>query len=176
MKNLLIIVDFQNDFVSGSLGFENALKIENAIINKFKIYEKNNDDIVFTIDCHEDDYLSSIEGQNLPIKHCIKNTKGIEIYGALNDLSKNYKKFYKNTFGSLELANFIATKNYKNIELVGLVSNICVFSNAIMAKSASPNSNILIDASATSSNDLFMQKISFEVLKNLHIQIINDGL
>lgn len=172
MKNLLIIVDFQNDFVTGSLGFLKAQNLENIILEKYKKYLKNNDEIIFTIDTHNDDYLDTIEGQNLPIKHCIKGTNGIEIYGKLNEFSKNHLCFYKNTFGSIELGNYLSNKNYKNIEIVGLVSNICVLSNAVIAKSALPNANIFIDKNATASYDEDLHQKALDILKSLHINII----
>lgn len=172
MKNLLIIVDFQNDFVTGALGFEKAKDIENVIYEKYEKYLKNDDEIIFTFDFHDDDYLNSVEGQNLPIKHCIKDSFGSLIYGRLNELYKNHKCFYKNTFGSIELGNYLTNKNYKNIEIVGLVSNICVLANAVIVKSALPNSNIFISKNATASYDENMQEMAFKILENLHIKVI----
>lgn len=171
LKNLLVVVDFQNDFVNGSLGFKEAQTIEGEIIKKVQSYQRNGDDIIFTLDTHFDDYLETIEGKNLPIKHCIKGTYGHEIYGKLKEISKQFKKIEKYTFGSLELGNLIKDKNYKNIELVGLVSNICVFSNAIIAKSSSPNSNIFVDTIAVASPDTKMQEYAFKLLQNLHIKV-----
>lgn len=173
--NLLIVVDFQNDFVDGSLGFQDAKKLEDKIEEKIHIYEKNKDDIIFTLDTHDTNYLQSIEGKNLPIKHCIKDTFGWQIYGKIQNLSKNYKKIQKNTFGSSDLLEYLKNLNftYDKIELVGLVSNICVISNAIIAKTASPKSEILVDKNATSSYDLNMQEKTFDILENLHIKVIN---
>lgn len=172
MKNLLVIVDFQNDFVNGALGFKKAKDIENVIYEKYEKYLKNDDKIIFTFDFHDDDYLNSVEGQNLPIKHCIKDSFGAKLYGKLDGLYKNHKCFYKNTFGSLELGNYLINKNYKNIEIVGLVSNICVLANAVIIKSALPNANILIDKNATASYDEDLHNKALDILKNLHINII----
>lgn len=174
-KKLLIVVDFQHDFVDGSLGFTDAKDIEDEIIKKINTYEERNDDIIFTLDTHDENYLSTIEGQYLPVIHCIENSQGWQIYGKINEISKKFKKIKKPTFGSVLLLKEIQEKpySYESIELVGLVSNICVISNAIIAKTASPNSRIIIDANATSSYDKQMQEKTFDVLENLHIEVLN---
>ncbi|MCZ6111402.1 N-carbamoylsarcosine amidohydrolase [Campylobacter ureolyticus] len=172
MKRLLVVVDFQNDFVCGSLGFEKAKELEKVILEKINEYK--DDDIIFTLDTHEDDYLSTIEGEHLPIKHCIKGTSGHEIYGKIKEISKNYPCIEKETFASKELLHFIENKSftYESIEICGLVSDICVISNAIIAKAASPKSKILVDSKATSSANLQMQEMAFKVMQNLHIEVI----
>lgn len=172
MKRLLVVVDFQNDFVCGSLGFEKAKELEKVILEKINEYK--NDDIIFTLDTHEDDYLNTIEGEHLPIKHCIKGTFGHEIYGKIKEISKNYPCIEKETFASKELLHFIENKSfiYESIEICGLVSDICVISNAIIAKAASPKSKILVDKKATSSANLQMQEMVFKVMQNLHIEVI----
>ncbi|MCR8699826.1 cysteine hydrolase family protein [Campylobacter ureolyticus] len=172
MKRLLVVVDFQNDFVCGSLGFEKAKELEKVILEKINEYK--NDDIIFTLDTHEDDYLNTIEGEHLPIKHCIKGTSGHEIYGKIKEISKNYPCIEKETFASKELLHFIENKpfTYESIEICGLVSDICVISNAIIAKAASPKSKILVDKKATSSANLKMQEMAFKVMQNLHIEVI----
>lgn len=172
MKRLLVVVDFQNDFVCGSLGFEKAKELEKVILEKINEYK--NDDIIFTLDTHEDDYLNTIEGKHLPIKHCIKGTSGHEIYGKIKEISKNYPCIEKETFASKELLHFIENKSftYESIEICGLVSDICVISNAIIAKAASPKSKILVDSKATSSANLQMQEMAFKVMQNLHIEVI----
>lgn len=172
MKRLLVVVDFQNDFVCGSLGFEKAKELEKVILEKINEYK--NDDIIFTLDTHENDYLSTIEGKHLPIKHCIKGTSGHEIYGKIKEISKNYPCIEKETFASKELLHFIENRpfTYESIEICGLVSDICVISNAIIAKAASPKSKILVDKKATSSANLQMQEMVFKVMQNLHIEVI----
>ncbi|MSN96313.1 cysteine hydrolase [Campylobacter sp. FMV-PI01] len=173
MKNLLVVVDMQNDFIDGSLGFKNAKDIIPNIIKKLEFYNKNQNDIIFTLDTHTNNYQDSIEGKILQIKHCIKDTFGHKIHKDLEAFAKNHLMIQKSTFGSFELGEIIKYKNYNSIELCGLVSDICVISNAIIVKSASPNSKIFIDAKAVSSSNLYMQKIAFELMKNLHIDIFN---
>ena len=107
MKKLLIVVDYQNDFIDGSLGFKKAIYIKENILNLLNKF----DDFVFTFDMHNDDYLSTKEGLNIPIKHCIKDTLGFKMPKEFDIfLKKNKKIFYKDTFGSLELANFLKKK------------------------------------------------------------------
>ena len=140
MKKLLIVVDYQNDFVDGALGFEGANKLDEVIANKIKDYKKNNYDVIFTFDTHDEDYMQTEEGNNLPVKHCIKGTIGHELYGKVKKCFDKDRDVYfeKPTFPSLELANYLKDKEYEEIELCGLVSNICVLSNVVMVKSALP--------------------------------------
>lgn len=173
MKKLLIVVDYQNDFVDGSLGFSDADKLAVVIKNKIEEYLKNNNDIIYTLDTHEGNYLDTHEGKNLPVKHCIKGTIGHQIYKECDYSSKAIKIFEKPTFPSLDLANYLKDSDYKEVELCGLVSNICVLSNAIMVKSALPNANIFIDALATSSFDKELESKCFDVLNGLYINVIN---
>lgn len=173
MKKLLIVVDYQNDFVDGALGFEKAKKLENNIINKIREYKKNDDEIIFTLDTHYDNYMTTKEGENLPIPHCIKGTKGHELYGKVKDLANNYLQIEKETFGSKELMKYLLDKEYSSVELIGVVTNICVISNAIIVKAVLPNVEIFVDASCSSSNDEVLEKKALDILKNLHIKIIN---
>ena len=175
MKKLLVVVDYQNDFVDGALGFEGADKIEKKILELIKEFEEKNDYICFTLDTHQENYLETTEGKYLPVKHCVKGTKGWMIRDAVNEKTMLYPKFEKYTFGSLELGNYIRGLNpiINEVVLVGLVSNICVISNAIIAKAAlGPNGVVKVVRDATSSYDLEMQEKGFDILKNLHIEII----
>ncbi len=171
MKKLLIVVDYQNDFVNGSLGFEGADKIEDYIVNKIQEFENNNDDVIFTLDTHNSSYFSLIEGKKLPIEHCIKGTKGHDVYGKVYEYSKNHLNIEKNAFGSTKLVEYLSNNKYSEIYLVGLVSSICVFSNAVIARSSSPSSKVIVLRKGTSSYDLEMQEKSFAVLNNLHIDV-----
>ena len=173
MKRLLVVVDYQNDFVDGALGFKGAELISHNIAELIKDFRNNDDEVVFTYDTHQADYLETVEGQNLPVPHCLRGSEGWQFYPEINELIKDSKTFEKPGFGSKELGDYIASKNYDEIYLVGLVSDICVFSNAIVAKaSASPYTKIKVVRNATSSFDLEMQEKSFDVLKHLHIEII----
>lgn len=174
MSKLLVVVDYQVDFVSGSLGFDGAKDLEVPIKNRVLEYLSAGEDVVYTLDTHKDNYLQSNEGHNLPIKHCIIGTKGHELYGSLKDLLKEKKSFIKYTFGSKELAEYIGENKYDEIEFCGLVSNICVISNMVLAKAFSPESRIYVNRKLTGSNDEEIQEKAFDVLKNLHMEVLDD--
>jgi len=175
MKKCLIVVDYQHDFIDGALGFPGGLAIKEHIISKIKAYRKQGADIVFTKDTHFDDYEHTEEGDNLPVAHCIKGTKGHQIHEDVQVLIEPEDLiFEKHTFPSLDLANHLQKQVYEVIELCGLVSNICVLSNAVMAKSARPNAHIIVDAKATASADQQLHLKSLDVMKGLHIEVLND--
>jgi nicotinamidase-related amidase len=174
MKKLLVVVDFQNDFIDGALGFEGALSIKNNIIEKIKDYRIKQFDIIFTKDTHHNDYLDSEEGKNLPVIHCVEGSFGHEIEKeVLQYKESNDKTFVKYSFPSLELGNYLVDKDYDVIELCGLVSNICVLSNAVIAKAALPNAHIIVDQLATKSFDESLHKKAMDVLKGLHVEVLN---
>ena len=172
MKKLLVVVDYQVDFVTGALGFPKALTLEEKIVDKIIEFENNSDEVIFTLDTHYNDYLETVEGVNLPIPHCIKETKGHELYGEVKNLSLMHKVFEKETFGSSALFNYLLLNNYDEVYFCGVVTNICVISNAVIAKAALPNANIFIYKDLVASNDEVMEEKSFEIMKNLHMQVI----
>lgn len=172
MKRLLIVVDFQNDFVDGSLGFKKAPLLEEHIVHFIKEYQSNEDDVIYTMDTHQNDYLDSYEGKHLPVKHCIENSDGWQLYGETRELLKDCLCFKKPTFPSLDLANYLKDKDYQDITLIGLVSHICVLSNAIMAKAALPETPIRVDLRCTGSFDEKTHQDSISVMKSMQIEII----
>lgn len=173
MKKLLIVVDYQNDFVDGTLGFKGAELIATTIKQKIETYLKEKYDVIFTLDTHYDNYLETKEGSKLPVKHCIKGTEGWKLVESINYLPLAKKVFEKDTFPSLDMANYLKENQYDYVELCGLVSNICVISNAVMVKAAIPNATIVVDAKATDSFDKALQEKCFDVLEGLHIDVVN---
>lgn len=174
MKKLLIVVDYQKDFVTGSLGFPEAEALEGAISKKIQSYEAEGNDVVFTMDTHDSGYMRTNEGKHLPIAHCIKGTEGWELYGSIKQkYNQKFLSFTKSTFGSYELGQYIHNKNYGEIELVGLISNICVLSNAVIAKAALPAAQIFVDAACIASNDKEMNEKALSIMEGLHIIILN---
>lgn len=173
MKKLLIVVDYQTDFVTGSLGFQEAVLLEDYICKLIQEYKENNDDVIFTLDSHDKNYLTSQEGKNLPVEHCIKNSKGWNLYGKVKDLAGGCKQIEKPTFPSLALGNYLKEKDYDEITLVGVVSNICVISNAIIAKAALPEATIIVDKKGIASNDPHLHQTGLEIMENLQIIIKN---
>ena len=171
---LLIVVDFQNDFVSGSLGFEKAKTLDEKIALKIDKYHKQGNDVIFTFDTHYDNYLETLEGKKLPVSHCIKGTDGHKLYGlTASKISEDDKVIEKEVFGSMELGLYLKDHFYEEIELVGLVSNICVISNAIVARTFSKESKIIVDASCTSCFDEGLNQKALDVMEGLQIEVIN---
>ena len=132
MKQLLVVVDMQNDFVTGALGTPQAQQIVPNVVDLVANCLANGYDVVFTRDTHGNDYLNTQEGANLPVEHCIKGSWGWQIVDQL--LPYATKVIDKPTFGSVELANFVKMGNYNQVTLVGLCTDICVISNAMLIK------------------------------------------
>ncbi len=171
--NLLIVVDYQKDFVDGALGFDGAEILDEKIAQKIDEYHKNGDNVVFTLDTHNENYFDTQEGRKLPVKHCIKGSEGHKLFGkTANAVGKDDIFFEKPCFPSLDLANYLRDKDYQKIELLGLVSNICVISNAVMAKAALPEAEIIVDASCTDSFDKTLNDKCLDILEGLQITVI----
>ena len=149
-EKLLVVVDYQKDFVDGALGFETAEQLDQVIANKIEEYLKAGQDVIFTKDTHYTNYLTTREGKHLPIEHCIIDSEGHNLYGKVAGYEKQAKKvFNKTSFGSIDLAKFISRSDYKEVEFCGLVSNICVLSNIIMTQTYNEKVEITVDLNAT---------------------------
>ncbi|MCL2665110.1 MAG: cysteine hydrolase [Defluviitaleaceae bacterium] len=149
MNKALVVIDMQNDFVSGSLGSPHAMDIVANIKNKTDAAVNNGDVIFFTRDTHEKNYLETREGKNLPVPHCIRGTWGHEIIAELLPLAEGKKIIDKPAFGSLLLAEALAEGGFDEIELVGLCTDICVVSNALIIKARLPEAKISVDPDCT---------------------------
>jgi nicotinamidase-related amidase len=172
MQRCLIVVDYQNDFVSGSLGFPGAEKLDSIIAEKIKKYRARNDAVMFTFDTHKADYLKTQEGRNLAVPHCIEGTDGHKLYGETGkQLQADDKCFYKPTFGSGDLYEYLKKTPFERIEIVGLISNICVLSNVVLAKTAQPETPIIVDADATLSHDPKLHQETLDILIGLQVRI-----
>jgi len=170
MKRLLIVVDYQNDFVQGTLGFPGATSYYDRILALVDSFETSGDEIVFTRDLHEDNYLHTEEGRNLPVLHCMKGTDGAKFYGDLEARIRNHKVFEKETFPSLKLGDYLEGKDLDAIILCGLDLSICVLSNAVVAKAACPNAHIVVDVSASGCGDPEATKTAIAELGRLEIE------
>lgn len=173
MPRCLIVVDYQNDFVTGSLGFAGAELLDWTIAAKIQKYRANGDIVVFTFDAHGEDYLKRQEGRNLAIPHCLKGTAGHSLYGKTAKLILDTdKRFYKPTFGSDQLYKYLKTTTFESIELVGLLSNTGVISNAVLAKTAQPETPIIVDFDCTASPDPELNEAAIAVMKGLQIRVV----
>lgn len=148
-EKYLIVVDVQNDFVTGSLGAKEAVQIIPEVLRKVKNFEGI---VYFTQDTHEVDYLQTQEGKHLPVKHCINGTEGWQLVDGLKQLQqeKRLHIYQKNTFGCVKLAEELRENHQKkeveSIELIGLCTDICVVSNALLLKANMPEVPIFVDA------------------------------
>ena len=173
MKKALVVIDFQNDFVSGSLGFEKATLLRSVIAKKIENALKEGWDLIFTMDTHGENYLETAEGKGLPIKHCIKGSWGWQLDDAvLPYVNKATKIIEKPTFGSLELGEFLRNQGYDEVELCGLVTSICVLSNAIIAKTNLPESCIVVDSNATEDLDENVRQSAFTCMKSVMVKVV----
>jgi len=174
MSRYLFVIDYQNDFVDGALGFPGAEKLDTRIAEKVLSYGPNH--VLFTRDTHFEDYLSTREGGNLPIVHCVKGSHGWQVYGetakALAQVGA--AGIDKLSFGMdvTDPATAAALpETAEEIELVGLVSNICVVSNAVVLQSRYPNARITVDASCTDSFDKALHEKVLDVLQGLQVTV-----
>ena len=172
----LIVVDMQNDFVTGSLGSEQAEAIVPAVKQKVTEFEERDDVVVFTRDTHDANYLDTFEGKNLPVEHCIKGTEGWEIIDDLQPLVSDANAIIdKPTFGSFELLNFlepfIESGEVQEIELCGLCTDICVVSNALLLRARFHETPITVDPSCCAGVTAESHKSALQTMKSCQIQV-----
>ena len=174
MRKILVVVDMQKDFIDGALGFEGADKIIPGIISKIKEFEEAGDEIVYTLDTHFENYMETQEGKNLPVPHCLKGSDGWMLCDELKPLLSGKKVFEKPTFGSMELANYLAANSadISAIEVCGLVSNICVLSNTVLAKAACPEAEVIVDSSLTASFAPDLHQATLDCLKGIQVTVL----
>lgn len=167
---ILVVVDMQNDFISGALGSADAVKIVPAVVEKVKNFDGK---VIFTRDTHFEDYLDTQEGKNLPVKHCIKDTDGWQICDELKDFANDVVD--KITFGSVDLPKVIkeATDTVDEIELCGLCTDICVISNAMILKAAFPETKMTVDAKCCAGVTPQSHNNALDAMKAVQIEIKN---
>lgn len=176
MNRYLFVIDYQKDFVDGALGFPGAEKLDEGIAAKVRAYGKGH--VLFTRDTHFENYLNTREGKNLPVVHCIQGTPGWECYGetarALAEVEA--PAIDKLVFG-MDVTDpataAVLPQQADEIELVGLVSNICVVSNAVVLQSRYPEATIVVDAACTASFDKDLNEKVLDVLQGLQVKVIN---
>lgn len=174
MARLLIVVDYQKDFVDGALGFPGAEDLAGPIVQRIREYRQQGDDVAFTVDTHGPDYLQTQEGEKLPVPHCIRETEGWYIQEQVaQEVLDSDEIFCKPAFPSLELAQWLEECEYDQVELCGLVSHICVLSNAVMVKAALPQAEVIVDAGLTASPDPLLHEKALDVLEGLQVTILN---
>lgn len=169
MKRTLIVIDMQNDFIDGALGTKEAQAIVPNVKKKIEEYKARGDEIIFTRDTHFEKYLETNEGKHLPVKHCIKNTYGWQISdelgncvgcGVINKVTFGYDKWY--------------SFDFEAIELVGLCTDICVVSNALILKATFPEIDITVDASCCAGVTPESHQAALTTMKMCQINVIGE--
>lgn len=168
MKKALIVIDMQNDFIDGSLGTLEAQAIVPNVKNKIAEYRAKGDEVIFTRDTHFADYLKTNEGKHLPVKHCIEGTDGWQIADEVD--VKECTHINKPTFGYIGWARY----NFEKIEIVGLCTDICVVSNALILKALFPDAKITVDASCCAGVTPESHKAALTTMKMCQIDVIGE--
>ena len=174
MQKILVVVDMQNDFIDGALGTSEAQAIVPLVKEKI---EKFDGKVVFTRDTHFDDYMQTQEGKNLPVPHCIKGTEGWEIRTELEALRER-PAIDKLTFGSVALGKLLTEENMaepiESITFVGLCTDICVISNAMIAKAFLPEVPLIVDAACCAGVTPESHRNALEAMKVCQIAVENE--
>lgn len=172
---ILVVVDMQNDFIDGALGTAEAVAIVPGVAEKIRSFEGK---VIFTRDTHAADYLTTQEGRNLPVEHCIKDTDGWQICPQLCDFCKDAPIIDKPTFGSTELGEMLRSINaetpVESITFIGLCTDICVISNAMIAKAALPEVPVIVDAACCAGVTPDSHKQALGAMKMCQIAIENE--
>lgn len=169
-SKVLIVVDMQNDFITGSLGSKETLAVVPNVVKKIKEWEGS---IIVTLDTHRKDYFETLEGKMLPIEHCIRETNGWELDPKVAEaLPSHYISLEKPTFGSTILPKLVT--NCKEFHIIGVCTDICVISNALLLRAYNPNAKIVVDASCCAGTIPERHKMALEVLKSCQIEVINE--
>ncbi|GFZ30542.1 amidase [Clostridium zeae] len=178
MRKLLVVVDYQKDFVDGALGFDKAVELEKPIYDKVKKYLHEGEKVLFTYDTHHENYLETREGKNLPVIHCIESTEGHDLYGSLKEFKKvkNTYHYNKGSFG-ISPADMIKIseelgEDIESIEVVGVVTNMCVVSNVVTFQSQYTNADISVDGALCASFDEALHDKALHVIESLQVKVV----
>ena len=174
MRKLLIVIDMQNDFIDAALGTKEAVAIVDAVKEKIRSYPAEN--VIATMDTHAENYLKTQEGRNLPVVHCVKGTDGLQIRPEIASLLKGAKIYEKPTFGSTAMAADLREESEKEeieLELIGLCTDICVVSNALLLKASMPEVKITVDAACCAGVTPEKHAAALETMRSCQIHVIN---
>lgn len=166
----LVVVDMQNDFIDGALGTSEAIAIVSKVVKKIEKYRERGDQVIFTRDTHQENYLETQEGRNLPVKHCIEGTDGWQIREEL-EVREEDLLINKVTFGHIWNKDIIKGSE---IELIGLCTDICVISNALGLKAVLPEAPITVDAGCCAGVTPQSHMNALEAMKMCQIKVIGE--
>ena len=179
VKNMktLIVIDMQNDFIDGALGSKEAQAIVPNVKKKIEEYVASGDEVIFTRDTHGEQYLETNEGKHLPVPHCIKNTEGWNIIPEIDIPDREH--IDKPTFGypDWEITGQdgdFTDRNFEEIEIIGVCTDICVVSNALILKAFYPEINITVDASCCAGVTPESHQAALTTMKMCQINVIGE--
>ena len=173
---VLAIIDMQKDFIDGALGTKEAVAIVPKVAARLAQARADGETVVFTRDTHHADYLSTQEGQKLPVEHCIQGTPGWQLHPAIAAALGEGKIVDKPTFGSIDLMHQLVAENEKEplaLELVGLCTDICVVSNALLLKAAMPEVEITVDATCCAGVTPESHRAALATIRQCQIVVVN---
>lgn len=174
--NVLVVIDMQNDFITGCLGNEQTQKVVPNVVNKILDYKKTNPNgaLVYTMDTHSNGtYADTIEGMKLPVPHCIAGTEGWSLHPDVEKVIEGGVGVTKTTFGSTKLVDIISRiENVKNITLIGVCTDICVISNALLLKANFPNTPITVDSACCAGVTPESHENALNAMRMCHIDIV----
>lgn len=172
---VLIVVDMQNDFIEGTLGSPEAKAIVKKVAEKIRSFPGR---VLYTQDTHGQDYLTTQEGSNLPIEHCLRGSWGWQLHPEIEALCREVP-VEKNTFGSIRLGQLLSDWNEKepvcSVELIGLCTDICVISNAMIVKAFLPEAQIRVDASCCAGVTPESHQIALDAMRSCQIHVSQSG-
>ena len=170
-KNVLAVIDMQNDFIDGALGTKEAEEIVEKVAAQIRDFEG---EVVYTRDTHFEDYLSTQEGVKLPVKHCIKETEGWQIREELKKLQGDDTRIFdKLTFGSVELAQYLKEmEDLQSVMLIGICTDICVISNALVIKAFLPEVTVQVNADCCAGVTPQSHRNALEAMKMCQIEVV----
>ena len=175
MKKVLVVIDMQKDFITDALRNEDAIKIVPYVKKKIDEAKENGDTIIYTRDTHGEDYMETVEGKNLPVKHCIKGSDGWQIIPELNSKENATMIIDKETFGSRDLAEYFKENadDIDEVEFIGVCTDICVISNVLLTKAMIPNKKIIVDAKGCAGVTKESHDTALAAMKACHIKILD---
>lgn len=172
MSKVLVVVDMQNDFITGSLGTQEAQAVVPAVAEKIRCRKAEGYEVIVTMDTHGPDYLDTQEGRNLPVEHCIRESTGWQLQEDIAREAGDCRRYEKVTFGSKELARDLAEERPERIEFVGLCTDICVVSNVLGVKAWLPETPICVDSACCAGVTPQSHQAALDTMASCQVEVL----
>lgn len=175
MKTLLVIVDMQQDFVSGALGTAEAQALLPRMAEKIQKAAAEGTALAYTMDTHQPNYLETQEGKHLPVTHCVEGTTGWGLCAELAPLLQGAKEFRKPGFGSVALGEYVKSEGFERVELVGVCTGICVLSNAAVIKAFAPETEVVVDGSLCACVSPDSHQTALKAMRLIQVDMVDSA-